>query len=265
MTRRSMFGRACSTAARVFAMDRTLARAFEQIDADARVERAQAQRWVMWRAWLALARTICLGVPAAMVGRVLALTGTERAVVLRVCAAQVAWIALAAVPAWWLGTRARLDILAPWAYLISNAAGVQVVRLTAGPQRAGALAALIGVTVPLWAAALLMEVMMAVDTSPDSATVLMRGVLLPVMAAQVIWLSALATMAGRSTLLSLPQAGLVTGAWVVMAYFVWPRLSPAVMTPAGVMGLVGLTVVVTAVASAWIARVGPRVAAADGG
>lgn len=254
---RSMFSRACGTAASVFSMDPTLVRAFEQIDTDARIERARGSRWAVWRAWPALARTLWFGVPAAMFARLLALNATARSGVLLIFAGQVAWVTIPHGVAWFLVTRPGFDILAPWVYLISNAAGVQVVQRTALPHRAGALAALVFMTTAFWAAALLMEVTIAVDTLPGSATLLMRGLLLPLMAAQVIWLSALATMAGRRTALSLTQAVPLGIGYALLVYVVAPGASAHLMTPAVVMVLVPITFAVTVGVSAWIVR-GPR-------
>ena len=167
--RRSVFSRACDTAARVCALDRTLVHAFEQIEAGAEIERARGTRWALCHAWVALARTLCVGVPAAIVvrarsqqhgavGRLAYLRGAG-------CVRDGgAWHGV--VP----GSRPGFDLLAPWVYLISNAAGVQVVERVAVQHRAGAVAALLGMTTAWWAAALLMEVTVAVDTWPGSAT-----------------------------------------------------------------------------------------------
>lgn len=251
--RDSIFSRVCDTAARVCAFDRTLIHAFEQIDADARIERARGSRWATCRAWVALARTLLVGVPVALFDRMLALGHTERAVVLQVFGGQVAWLAVPHFMAWFLGARPAFDVLAPWVYLISNAAGVQVVRRVADQHRAGALTGLIGMTTVSWAAVLLMEVTVAVNTWPGSATLLMRGLVLPLMAGQVIWLSALATMTGRRSTLPLSQAVPLSIVYGLAMYVVVPAV-PTDLATVAVLASVPLTSTVTIGVSVWITR-----------
>lgn len=119
--------------------------------------------------------------------------------------------------------------------------------------QAGAVAALLAMTTACWTAALLMEVTIAVNTWPGSATLLMRGLVLPLVAGQVVWLSALATMAGRRPPLSLPKAIPVGAAYALAIYLVAPAV-PAALTTVAAMMLVPFTFAVTIGASAWIVR-----------
>lgn len=247
----SVFRRACDRSARVFAMDATLARAFEQLAADAQVERTRGTRWVMWHAWAALLRTSCLGVPVALLARIGGLTPGERSVVLGVFARQVSWVTAPLALAWFLGARAGFDVLVPWVYLVSNAAGAQLAVRVAAPRRAGALTALIVLTTVFWAVALLTEVTAATDVAPGPPTLLMRGLVLPLVAAQVIWLSALAAVAGRRTTLSVSQAIPLAAAYWLLTSRVVPAIPPS-LTTAAVVAVIPLSLIFTWVASAWV-------------
>jgi hypothetical protein len=83
---------------------------------------------------------------------------------------------------------------------------------------------------------------------------LTRGLLWPLIAAQVIWLSALAAMAGRRTHLSLRQAVPLGIGYALVSNVVAPGVSPHLMTAAVVMAMVPVTLVVTVGVSAWIMR-----------
>lgn len=246
-----VFRRACDRTARVFSLDPSLARAFEQLATDVHVERTRGTRWVMWRAWAALFRTACLGVPRTLLARIGGLTALERSVVLRVFARQVAWVTAPLAVAWFLDARAGFDLLAPWIYLVSNAAGAELVERVDAPHRAGSLTALIVLTTIFWAVALPMEVIAAAGMPPDTATLLLRALVLPLVAAQVVWLSALAVMAGRRATLSVPQALPLAAAYWLLTSRVVPVIPPH-LTTAALVAVVPFSLVFTWMASAWV-------------
>jgi hypothetical protein len=169
-----------------------------------------------------------------------------------VFARQVAWVTAPFAVAWFLDARPGFDLLAPWVYLVSNAAGAQLAVRVAAPRRAGALTALIVLTTVFWAATLLMEVIAAAEMPPNAATLLLRGLVLPVIAAEVVWLSALAVMAGRRPTLSVPQALPLAAAYWLLTSQAVPVI-PASLTTAALVAVVPISLVFTWVASAWVA------------